>query len=91
MIRTVISIALPVDERLLIQKNVISHGTGKKRICIVTGTHGDELEGQYVCFQLNQIVQENLDKLMVRLKYIRHLTRWGLIPLLVAFPISILI
>lgn len=63
MIRTVISIALPVDERLLIQKNVISHGTGKKRICIVTGTHGDELEGQYVCFQLNQIVQENLDKL----------------------------
>lgn len=63
MIRTVISIALPVDERLLIQKNVISHGTGKKRICIVTGTHGDELEGQYVCFQLNKIVQENLDKL----------------------------
>lgn len=29
----------------------------------MTGTHGDELEGQYVCFQLNQIVQENLDKL----------------------------
>lgn len=63
MIKTVVSIALPVDERLLIRKHVISHGKGTKRICIVTGTHGDELEGQYVCFQLNKIVQENLDLL----------------------------
>ena len=63
MIRTVVSTALPVDERLLIKKNVISHGNQNKRICIVTGTHGDELEGQYVCFRLNQIVQQNLEKL----------------------------
>lgn len=63
MIKTVVSTALPVDERLLIKKNVISHGKQTKRICIVTGTHGDELEGQYVCFRLNQIVQQNLDKL----------------------------
>lgn len=63
MIKTVVSTALPVDERLLIKKNVISHGNPNKRICIVTGTHGDELEGQYVCFRLNQIIQQNLEKL----------------------------
>lgn len=63
MIKTVVSTALPVDERLLIKKNVISHGNPARRICVVTGTHGDELEGQYVCFRLNQIVQQNLDKL----------------------------
>lgn len=63
MIKTVVSTALPVDERLLIRKNVISHGNSARRICVVTGTHGDELEGQYVCFRLNQIVQQSLDKL----------------------------
>lgn len=63
MIKTVVSTALPVDERLLIKKNVIRNGNQDKRICIVTGTHGDELEGQYVCFRLNQIIQQNLEKL----------------------------
>ncbi|MFI3262209.1 MAG: M14 family metallopeptidase [Rikenellaceae bacterium] len=63
MIKTIVSTALPIDERLLIKKNVISNGTGKKRICIVTGTHGDELEGQYVCFMLAKLVQENIEKL----------------------------
>ena len=60
MIKTVVSTALPVDERLLIKKNVIRHGNSNKRICIVTGTHGDELEGQYVCYKL----QEKLGKLI---------------------------
>lgn len=63
MIKTVVSAALPVDERFMIRKNIWSHGSGKKRICIVTGTHGDELEGQYVCVRLNQIMQENIEKL----------------------------
>mgnify|MGYP001103136086 CR=1 FL=1 len=63
MIKTVVSTALPVDERLLIKKNVIKKKNQNKRICIVTGTHGDELEGQYVCFRLNQIIQQNLEKL----------------------------
>lgn len=52
MIKTVISEGLPVDEQLLIRKKIIQNGNGNKRICIVTGTHGDELEGQYVCFEL---------------------------------------
>ncbi len=62
MIKTIATTALPVEERLLIKKNVISNG-GSQRFCIVTGTHGDELEGQYVCFQLNKILQENIGKL----------------------------
>ena len=35
----------------------------EKRICIVTGTHGDELEGQYVCYELNRIIKNNMNKL----------------------------
>lgn len=61
MIKTVVSTALPVDERLLIRKNKISSGEGQKRVCIVTGTHGDELEGQYVCFRLAQILREKIN------------------------------
>ena len=53
MIKTVVSEDLPVCERLLIRKNVVgSRGRDGKRICIVTGIHGDELEGQYVCYEL---------------------------------------
>ncbi len=63
MIKTILSSELPVDEQLLIQKQSISSGTGDKRFCVVTGTHGDELEGQYVCYLLSRTLQENLDKL----------------------------
>ncbi len=63
MIKEVVSVAMPVDEQLLIRKNSISSGLSSKRVCIVTGTHGDELEGQYVCFKLGQLLQANLDKL----------------------------
>ncbi len=53
MIKTVTEVALPVDEKLVIVKNRIKgDGSCNKRISIVTGIHGDELEGQYVCFQV---------------------------------------
>ncbi|MCQ2375532.1 MAG: M14 family metallopeptidase [Salinivirgaceae bacterium] len=55
MIKTLVSEDLPVYERLLIKKNVV--GNGGKRICIVTGIHGDELEGQYVCYELLRRLQ----------------------------------
>lgn len=61
MIQTILSTALPIDEKLQIKKNRISNGTGKKRICIVTGTHGDELEGQYVCYELIQKLNKEID------------------------------
>lgn len=55
MIKTVTSMELPVDEHLRIQKNRIlpqKASVSEKRIAIVTGTHGDELEGQFVCYEL---------------------------------------
>lgn len=64
MIETVVSSALPVDELLSIKKNRLEpeHLTGKeKRICIVTGTHGDELEGQFVCYEVNRRIQESME------------------------------
>lgn len=54
---------LPIDERLIIRKNVLSGGEGKGRVCIVTGTHGDELEGQMVCYQLARLLEEHKDKI----------------------------
>ena len=33
------------------------------RICVVTGTHGDELEGQYVCYELTRRIMADRSKL----------------------------
>ncbi len=63
MVKDVISVALPLNERLIIRKNSISSGSSQRRVCVVTGTHGDELEGQYVCFKLANLLRENMDKL----------------------------
>lgn len=63
MIKTIASAVLPIDEKLTIKKNLLSNGGSNKRLCIVTGTHGDELEGQYVCFKLTQYIKENLSNL----------------------------
>ena len=59
MIRTIFSAELPVDERLSVRANTLVGGTGTKRVCIVTGTHGDELEGQMVCYNTAKILREN--------------------------------
>lgn len=47
MIKTVASVKLPVNETLEIKKNrfILKDGGNGKRISIVTGIHGDELEG----------------------------------------------
>lgn len=61
MVKTVVSVGLAVDERLQIRKSTIEPErleTNGKRICIVTGTHGDELEGQYVCYELGRRLRE---------------------------------
>jgi len=36
---------------------------GLKRISIVTGIHGDELEGQFVCYELTKRIKENIENL----------------------------
>jgi len=68
MIEIVTSVGLPIDEKLMIKKNrIVPEGTSDtkklKRISIVTGTHGDELEGQYVCYELQRRMQLEKDKL----------------------------
>ncbi len=66
MIKTIASVGLPVDETLSIKKHRIQPSEKKKkmrRISIVTGIHGDELEGQYVCFELTRKINENIDSL----------------------------
>ncbi len=66
MVKTVTKVALPVDEVLAIRKNRIEpEGMDRKqkkkckRISIVTGTHGDELEGQYVTYELQRRIRES--------------------------------
>ena len=60
MIQTVFSAELPIGERLLVQKNRIVGQAGRgPRIAVITGVHGDELEGQYVAFELARILQDN--------------------------------
>ena len=65
MVQTVASVGLPIDETLMIQKNRLIPQKGlngnEERRSIVTGTHGDELEGQYVCYELQRRIMENYD------------------------------
>ncbi|MGN0385328.1 MAG: M14 family metallopeptidase [Lachnospiraceae bacterium] len=66
MIKTIASVGLPVDETLSIKKRRIKPAgktKGMKRISIVTGIHGDELEGQYVCFEVARRIEKEMDKL----------------------------
>lgn len=66
MISTIASVELPVDEVLSIKKRRIqpeNASTGMKRISVVTGIHGDELEGQYVCFEVARRIEEEKEKL----------------------------
>lgn len=62
MVSTIAAVGLPIDETLEIRKNRIfpeNPSENMKRISIVTGIHGDELEGQYVCFELQRRIEEN--------------------------------
>ena len=66
MIQTAASVRLPVDETLTILKNrlqPLSPSGKEKRICICTGIHGDELEGQYVCYELSRRIQAEPENL----------------------------
>jgi len=65
MIMPVSRAALPVTEDFVIQKSRIENDIRKqtKRVCIVTGTHGDELEGQYVCARLAKLLSDEIHNL----------------------------
>ncbi|HUM85264.1 MAG TPA: M14 family metallopeptidase [Lachnospiraceae bacterium] len=57
-IQTIVSVNLPADEKLNIKKHRLSSGEGR-RISIVTGIHGDELEGQFVVYELSRRIAEH--------------------------------
>ncbi len=63
----VLSVNLPVNENLVINKNRLmpknSEKKKMKRISIVTGVHGDELEGQYVCYELARRIKGDMKHL----------------------------
>ena len=60
MILPIVSVNLPVDEQMRVQKRRLMPAGAAgplPRISIVTGTHGDELEGQYVCYELARRIE----------------------------------
>ncbi len=66
MIETVVASALPGDERMRIEKNRLEpeHPVERpKRMVIVTGTHGDELEGQFCCYEIIRRIKEHKEYL----------------------------
>lgn len=65
MIKNVASVGLPVDEILNVRKMRVlpEKDDCGKRISIVTGTHGDELEGQYVCYEMLRRIRERRELL----------------------------
>lgn len=66
MLETVVKTGLSVDESIEIKKNRLApkNLTGdEKRVSIVTGVHGDEIEGQYVCYELIRRINRDIGSL----------------------------
>ena len=60
MVKTVTQASLAVNEKLTIRKNRIKNGNSKKRLCLVTGIHGDELEGQYLAYLVGKRLSDEI-------------------------------
>lgn len=63
MIQTIAQASMSVHESLQIRKNRIQNGDSTRRICVVTGIHGDGLEGQYLTWLLNSYLQQHREQL----------------------------
>lgn len=66
MIEKVMDISLACDESLYLQKQrllPLKEEEYAHRVAIVTGIHGDELEGQYTCYRLIQTIRASLKDL----------------------------
>lgn len=67
MLQNIATYRLNIDEELTIKKNSLHGGLADnpdaKRIAIVTGIHGDELEGQYICYRLVNHITANMSNL----------------------------
>ena len=66
MIETIARVNLMVNEVLKIKKNRLTPDvlTGNEnRLALVSGIYGDELQGQYVCYELQRRIMEEYDNL----------------------------
>ena len=73
MYDTIFSMELPAGERLKLLRNRIYNRdkidlssvpvNDIQRISIVTGIHGDEMEGQYICYELTRRIENDMEKL----------------------------
>lgn len=66
MLETVASCGLTAEEKVIIRKNRLlpkACSEKMKRIAVVTGVHGDELEGQYVCYELIRRINREFTEL----------------------------
>lgn len=86
MVENVAKVSLPVDEELLIVKNSYKGKGSDKRISIVTGIHGDELEGQYVCFEVNNRIKENMEALKGQVDIYPALNPFGIDTIMRGIP-----
>lgn len=60
------SVDLMVEEELKVKKNHLAPdfpNGNEKRICLVSGLYGDELQGQYICYEVIRRIKMNYDKL----------------------------
>ena len=66
MIETVARVNLMVNEVLKIKKNRLTPDTitgNEKRIALVSGIYGDELQGQYICYEVIRRIKEDYSSL----------------------------
>ena len=65
MIDTVVSVNLMVGETLKIKKNRLEpdYTRGCKKLCIVSGIYGDELQGQYICYETIRRIKNSYEDL----------------------------
>lgn len=90
MIENIVTVKLNVDEELTIKKNTLrgANAENGKRIAIVTGIHGDELEGQYICYQLVKKITANMANLKGTVEIYPAVNPLGMESVSRAFPMT---
>ncbi len=78
---TLLSLSLPYREKIALQRTVFEGGGGP-RVAVVSGIHGDELEGLYVCHRLaawlDALAKRRPEALLGRVELLPALNTLGL-------------
>lgn len=90
MVEDILKVNLNVDEELTIKRNVLRPMSGDlgKRAAIVTGIHGDELEGQYICYNLIRKITSNMANLTGTVEIYPSINPLGMESVSRAFPMT---